>query len=269
MRFWGVRGSIACPGPDTLRYGGNTPCVEMRCGERVLVFDAGTGIRRLGDDLAARGVDDIDVFFSHTHIDHIVGVPFFGFAFHPGNRARVWGGHLLPDRTVESVIRAFMSAPLFPVPLDVFRARVAFEDFRAGERLDPHAGISVGTAPLRHPDGATGYRVEYGGKAVCYVTDTQHAPGTPDADILTLIEGADVVIYDATFTDEEFPRYADWGHSTWQECLRLCRRAGVRTPVMFHHLPGRDDDALDRIAEAAARAFPGAVVAREGMTLSL
>ena len=223
---------------------------------------------RLGNDLAGRGVNDIDMFFSHTHIDHITGVPFFSFCFDPSNRVRVWGGHLLPDLTVESAIRAFMSAPLFPVPVEVFRATVTFEDFNAGESLDVRPAITVKTAPLNHPNGATGYRVEYDGKSICYVTDTQHVPGRPDQNVLDLIADADVVIYDAMFTDEEFPRYADWGHSTWQECLRLCRQAGVKTPVIFHHLPGRDDAALDDIATAAEREFPGAVVAREGMTLS-
>ncbi len=268
VRFWGVRGSIACPGPDTVKYGGNTPCIEMRCGERVLIFDAGTGVRELGEWLARNGDSEADLFLSHTHIDHINGFPFFCFAFNSANTLHVRAGHLVPDFTVEGVLRSFMSAPIFPVPVDIFHARVTFEDFKAGATLDLGDGITIRTAMLDHPDRATGYRVEYAGKAVCYVTDTQRHPETLDQVVVDLVAGADVVIYDATFTDEEFDDYRDWGHSTWQECLRVCRAAGATTPVIFHHLPGRGDAALDEIQDAAEREFPGALVAREGLVLT-
>ena len=267
VRFWGVRGSIAAPGPDTVRYGGNTPCVEVRCGNRSLVFDAGTGIRPLGERLCRQGDREVDLFLSHTHFDHIVGFPFFRYAYESTKKLRVWAGHLLPDRTVEEVFRAFMRPPFFPVPLDILSADVEFHDFTAGETLRTNNGITLRTAALNHPDRATGYRVEFDGKSVCYITDTQHVVGARDAAILDLIADADIVIYDAMFTDEEFPRFDDWGHSTWQECLRLCEAANVRVPVIFHHLPSRDDAALDAIADAVARRYPGAVVAREGETL--
>ena len=268
VRFWGVRGSIACPGEATARYGGNTACIEMRCGDRLLVFDAGTGLRLLGNALADAGVVDADQFFSHTHFDHIIGLPFFCPAYKPENRFNIWAGHLNPDRTIEQALRLAMQAPLFPVPLDVFKAEINFHDFSAGATLDPRPGIRVRTAPLNHPDGATGYRVEYGGKSVCYVTDTEHVIGAPDQNILKLIAGADIVIYDSTYTDEEFETYLAWGHSTWQEGVRLCRAAGVGKLVIFHHNPDHDDAAMDRIADQAAREFPGAIVAREGMVLN-
>lgn len=268
VRFWGVRGSIACPGPDTVEYGGNTPCVEIRCGERALVFDAGTGLRTLGHRLTAEGFAEADLFLSHTHIDHINGFPFFCFAFNPANRLRVWAGHLLPETCVETAMRSFMCAPLFPVPVDMLQASIEFNDFGVGDALTPHDGITIRTAPLNHLDGATGYRVGYGGKAICYVTDTEHTPGRPDENILGLIANADIVIYDAMYTDDELARFKGWGHSTRQECLRLCRAAGVRTPVIFHHMPGRDDAALDGIAAAVQDEFPGAQLAREGVTLT-
>ena len=269
VRFWGVRGSLACPGPDTLRYGGNTPCVEVRCGDHVLVFDAGTGLRELGDALADHGATELDLLLSHTHLDHVVGLPFCRPLFNPKLRARVWAGHLLPEERVENVLRTLMMPPLFPVPLDIFQAKVSYNDFKAGETLTPKPGITVRTAKLNHPNRATGYRVEFAGKAICYVTDTEHRVGQPDRNVLDLIAGADIAIYDATYTDEEFPKYIQWGHSTWQEAVRLARAAKVKQMVIFHHMPGRTDAALDKIGEDAAQQLPGTVVAREGMTLAL
>ncbi len=269
IQFWGVRGSIACPGPDTVKYGGNTPCIEIRCGDRIMVFDAGTGVRPLGDKLMAEGDTEVDLFLSHTHIDHINGFPFFGFAFRAQNKMRVWAGHLAPHSDIESALRAFMIAPIFPIPVDTLQAQIEFHDFVAGTTLTPQDGLTIRTALLNHPNNATGYRVDFAGKSVCYITDTEHIPGEPDQNILALIAGADLVIYDAMLSDDEFPTYLGWGHSTWQECLRLCRDAGVKTPVIFHHMPGRDDAALDAIAAAADSEFPGALVAQEGLTITL
>jgi phosphoribosyl 1,2-cyclic phosphodiesterase len=267
VRFWGVRGSIACPGEDNALYGGNTPCVEIRCGSRLFVFDAGTGLRNLGKSIAKDGITDVDLFLSHTHVDHIVGLPFFCYAFKPGNTLRVWSGHLDGDRTTESVLRQFMADPLFPVPVDIFGADVSYHDFRAGDTLTPADGVTLRTAMLNHPQNATGYRVEFGGKSICYVTDTEHFEDGPDRNILGLIEGADIVIYDSMFTDAEYPDYKEWGHSTWEEGVRLCDAANVGTFVIFHHLPERTDAELDVIAGAADALRPGSLVAREGMTL--
>ncbi len=269
VRFWGVRGSIPAPGASTARYGGNTSCVEIRCGSHLLIFDAGSGIRELGIALEAGGPVEADLFLSHTHYDHLVGLPFFGSVFNPRNSFRVWAGHLKPERTVELVLRGFMTDPLFPVPLDIFNAHIDFHDFIAGDTLQPHPSITVRTTALNHPNRATGYRVEYGGKAACYITDTEHVIGAPDRNILGLIEGADLMIYDSSYTDAEFPNFIGWGHSTWEEACRLARAAHVKRVAIFHHEPSRDDDVLDQIGELAARMFPGAFVAREGETLSL
>jgi phosphoribosyl 1,2-cyclic phosphodiesterase len=267
--FWGVRGSIACPGAATLRYGGDTACVEIRAGGRLLIFDAGTGIRRLGAALAAGdGPVEADLFFSHTHLDHVCGLPFFAPLYRPGNRLRLWAGHLLPERGLEATIAALMAAPFFPVKPGAFAAAPAFRDFRAGETLDLGGGLALRTAPLAHPDGATGYRVDFGGRAICYVTDTEHVPGRRDAAIVALARDADLLIYDCTYTDARFPAHAGWGHSTWEEGARLCDAAGVARLAIFHHDPDHDDATMDAIAAAAAAARPGTVVAREGMTLA-
>lgn len=271
VKFWGTRGSIACPGPTYQRYGGNTSCLEVRCDGHLLAFDAGTGVRRLGHHLAeeAANGDGIegDLFLTHTHHDHIIGLPFFVPMFDPRNRFRLWAGHLQPKRSLHEVLSKFMAPPLFPVPPTIFAANVSYHDFLAGEILEPRPGIRLRTAPLNHPNGATGYRIDYAGKSICYVTDTEHVDGALDRSILELVEGADLMIYDSSYTDEEYPRFKGWGHSTWQEGMRLCEAAGVGRLVIFHHDPSHDDDFMDRVAEAADKARPGTLVAQEGTVL--
>lgn len=270
MRFWGVRGSIASPGPATVRYGGNTACIEVRCGGTHIVFDCGTGIRPLGESLSHEGGPvDIDLLLTHSHLDHISGLPFFAPAFDPASRIRLWAGHLPPERPFRSVLADMMTAPLFPVPVEIFRADCQFRDFQAGQTLELAPDVMVRTCRLNHPDGATGYRVEHGGRSLCILTDTEHPAEGRDPVILDLLRGADVMVYDSTYTDAEYPSRVGWGHSTWQECLRLADAAGVGRAVIFHHDPARTDDALDIIAAEAEATRPGSLVAREGMELSL
>jgi phosphoribosyl 1,2-cyclic phosphodiesterase len=269
VTFWGVRGSIASPGPSTVRYGGNTSCLEVRCGDSLLIFDAGTGIRELGEALSKSGAVELDLFFTHTHFDHICGLPFFAPAYAPKNKLRLWAGHLPPGQTLRRVVSDLMSAPLFPVPVEIMSAAVEFREFAAGAELRPAEGVVLRTSALNHPNGAVGYRIDFGGRAICYITDTEHCQGKRDQTIINLVRGADVMIYDCTYTDAEYPGRVGWGHSTWEECLRLAEAAGVATPVIFHHDPTRDDDALDRLAAAAAAINPAAVVAREGLTITV
>lgn len=268
VKFWGVRGSIACSGPSTIRYGGNTTCLEIRCGDYRLILDGGTGIRYLGGQLVKGGPVDTDLFLTHTHFDHVCGLPFFVPLFLKSTDIRIWAGHLKPrDLTVRHVLTELMYSPLFPVAPEVFAAKVSYQDFTAGETLRPRPGVTVRTCMLNHPDNATGYRIEFGGKSICFLTDTQHAPGTPDQNILELIAGADLVIYDAMYTEQEFKQRSTWGHSTWQEGVKLCEMAGAKTFVAFHHDPDHDDDFMDRVAEELAAARPGSLVAQEGMVL--
>lgn len=270
VRFWGVRGSIACGGRDTARYGGNTSCVEVRCAERLFIFDAGTGVRPLGRSLVA-GADaiDADIFLSHYHLDHVCGIPFFAPFYRPGDRLRLWGAQQAAGWDVPKALGSVMAEPLFPLSTEIFKARIDYRTFPMGDLLRPHESFVVRTAALNHPGGASGYRLEYGGRAVAYITDTEHRPGRLDAHVLALAAGADLMIYDGNYTDEEFAARVTWGHSTWQEGVRLAQAAGAKKLAIFHHDPAHDDEFLDLVDAQAKARFPGAFVAAEGMTLMI
>lgn len=267
VRFWGTRGSIATAGPETVRYGGNTSCIEVMCGERRLIFDAGTGLRKLGRKMLEEPCKDVDLFLTHTHLDHIIGLPFF-VPFHiPETHCRVWAGHLVPDRTLKGTLREMMQAPLFPVPPETFRGNVEFLDFECGDTLTPAEGVVIRTAPLNHPNGATGYRIEFGGRSICYITDTEHFPHGRDETLVELVQDSDIMIYDATYTEDEYPKFVGFGHSTWEEGVRVADAANVKTFVAFHHEPTHDDAFMDQIAKNLEEVRPGSVVAQEGMEL--
>jgi phosphoribosyl 1,2-cyclic phosphodiesterase len=270
VKFWGVRGSIACPSTDHVIYGGNTSCIEIRSDDANLILDAGTGIRGLGQSYLRRKLNTGVLLLTHTHWDHINGFPFFGPVYVPGYRFRVMAGHLSDQGGIHSVLSSQMAQPTFPVPLSELRSEMTYEDFRAGDVLtDLAPGLVVRTAPLRHPNGATGYRVELEGKSVCYVTDTEHIIGHPDQTVLQLIAGADLVIYDCTYTDAEFPSRLGWGHSTWQEGVRLCQAAGAKALAIFHHNPDHIDSDMAAIEAEAKKMWSGAFVSRDNMEVPI
>lgn len=267
VRFWGVRGSLPASSPAHVGVGGNTCCVEMRCGERVLVFDAGTGAFPAGRALRKQGVRKLDMFFSHCHYDHIIGLPFFSPVHDEAARIGIWAGHLAGIMTCEEMVSAFMKPPFFPVPPTCMAAAVDYHDFKPGDSLDIGDGIVIGTMMLNHPGGAVAYRVNYDDRAICYVTDTEHIGKVLDPALLAFINGADIVIYDATYTDAELPHFVGYGHSTWQHGGRLCAEANVGTYVIYHHRLEHDDKTLEQIEADARKSFPGAVLAREGLCL--
>jgi len=268
VRFWGVRGSIACPSPQHVRYGGNTSCLEVNVDGTSIILDAGTGIRNLGQSFLERGVKKAQILLTHTHWDHINGFPFFTPAYVPDHHFEIRAGHLHDAGGVERVLAGQMARPTFPVPLTALQAELTFTDFKAGEEFKI-GDVVIKTAPLQHPDGATAYRIEADGRAFVYVTDTEHVPGEPDENILGLIKDANLVVYDSTYTDEEFPKHIGWGHSTWQEGVRLCKAANVERLAIFHHDPYHDDDFMDGIAEEAKAEWDGAFVAVEGMQVDI
>ena len=271
IKFWGVRGSVPCPGPKTVRYGGNTTCMEINCGSRTLIIDAGSGIRELGLSLLQRGGPvQADVFFTHLHLDHVTGFPFFAPFYNPSNSFTLYAGHLQQPKTLEGILKnMIITDPMFPVPASVILGCCQFKDFDSGADLHPHDDVVVKTAPLNHPNGACGYRVEYNGHAIAVITDTEHPEEGMDENVLRLVQDADVMVYDAAYTDEEYPKFKGWGHSTWQTAVKIAEAANVTKTVLFHHDPSHDDARMDEIAEDAAAARFGTEPAREGMVIKV
>ncbi|HYF84905.1 MBL fold metallo-hydrolase [Azospirillum sp.] len=269
VTFWGVRGTIPCPMASHLGFGGNTSCVEVRAGKQCIIIDAGTGLRALGRKLLAEGVTSATLLLSHTHLDHISGFPFFAPAYTKGFSLRVISGHLTGSPDIESVMARQMERPLFPVPLRTMGGDLSFLEVPPGHSFKLEGGVRIHTAALNHPDGATGYRIEYQGHSLAYVTDTEHVPDQPDRNILNLVDGVDLLLYDSTYTDDEWAQRVGWGHSTWMEAVRIARAAHVKTLGLFHHDPDHDDATMERIEAAAKAEFPNCFAAREGRTISL
>ena len=269
VKFWGVRGSIPVSGPQFIRYGGNTACIEMQCGEHVLIFDAGSGIRALGEAMHRRGVSKLDLFFTHCHYDHILGFPFFAPLYDGQTRLATWSGHLAGQMTTQEMVESFITPPWFPGKIEICRAKFQWNDFRSGDALTPRTGVTVRTVSLNHPGGCIGYRVEWNGKIAAYVSDTEHVGHTLDPAVLSLMQDADLAIYDCTYTEAEMPHKIGFGHSTWQHGVRLCEAAGTKRLALFHHDPSRTDDELAEHERSARAAFPGAFAARDGLTLEL
>ena len=268
VKFWGVRGSIACPSPQHIKYGGNTSCIEIIVDDNRFILDAGTGVRLLGQEFMRQDVRETFLLLTHTHWDHINGFPFFVPAYDPARTVHIMAGHLVHGG-IKDVLATQMDNPMFPVPLGAMRANLLFEDFDVGNDFELYPGVKIRTTPLNHPNGATAYRIEYKGMAAVYVTDTEHVVGEIDQRVADIIQGADLVIYDSTYTEEEFPAKVGWGHSTWNEGVRLCQLADVKKLAIFHHEPDHDDAFMEKLEEEARATWSGAFVARENSEIIL
>jgi phosphoribosyl 1,2-cyclic phosphodiesterase len=272
VRFWGVRGSIACPGPETVRYGGNTSCIEMQIAGQRLIFDGGTGLRVLGQSLLRETPLEGHLFFTHSHWDHIQGFPFFVPAFVKGNKFNIYGAIAPNGSTIEQRLNDQMLHPNFPVPLQIMGADLTFCDIAIGETVQL-GDITVENALLNHPGESVGYRITWNGHSVAYISDTEHFTDRLDEHVLWLSNEADLLIYDSTYTDEEYhsekSSKVGWGHSTWQEAVKVAKAANVKKLVIFHHDPLHSDSFMDQVQEDTAKEFPNSVVAWEGLEIDL
>jgi phosphoribosyl 1,2-cyclic phosphodiesterase len=244
----------------------------MRVGGDRLIFDGGTGIRVLGQSLLSQMPLEAHMFFTHSHWDHIQGFPFFVPAFAKGNRFNIYGAIAPNGSTMEQRLNDQMLHPNFPVPLQIMGADLKFNDIEVGQSVQIN-DVLVENALLNHPGQAVGYRVSWRGHAAAYVTDTEHFPDHLDENVLFLADQADLLIYDATYTDEEYyskqSSKVGWGHSTWQEAVKIAKAANVKTLVIFHHDPLHSDDFLDQVGAEVAAAFPNSVMAREGLVIQI
>jgi phosphoribosyl 1,2-cyclic phosphodiesterase len=254
LRFWGTRGSIPTPGPDTIRYGGNTACVEVRTADDgLIVLDAGTGIRALGRSLVRSSGDAPlrgDVFLTHAHWDHIQGLPFFAPLFREGDQITIWRGRSAAPH-VDGALRAQMARGVFPVTFDEVRAAMAFEGI--GSEETPCDGVAVSAFGVRHSGGCVGFRLrDTTGRSLVYVSDNElgsagvyEVPGDWRTRFVSWIDGADALVHDASYTTDEYVQYGGWGHSTYRDVVDLAIEAGVRRLILFHHMPDRTDEDLD------------------------
>jgi phosphoribosyl 1,2-cyclic phosphodiesterase len=212
------------------------------------------------------------LFFTHSHWDHIQGFPFFTPAFIRGNTFKIYGVPSPNGATIKQRLHDQMLHPNFPVPLQIMQADLEFYDLEMGETLH-YGDVRVETRPLNHPGEAVGYRVNWRGLSAAYITDTEHFPDRFDDNVLALARQADVMIIDATYTDEEYndPKYSKvgWGHSTWQQAVKIAQAAQVKQLVLFHHDPAHNDDFLDCIGEQVRKIFPETILAREGLSIEL
>jgi phosphoribosyl 1,2-cyclic phosphodiesterase len=273
VRFWGTRGSIPSPGPTTVRYGGNTPCLELRTEDGwLIILDAGTGIRELGRSLLERANGDPvagDIFLTHAHWDHIQGIPFFAPLFRKGNRFTIWGSRSL-QTSIDRVVRDQMSPVVFPVSFEELQARIDFQELAEERRMGN--GYEVSAIAVRHPGGALGYRFSAGNgeaRALVYVSDNELSQQAKYDDppewrrkLVAFMHGASVLVHDTMYTAEEYRSFIGWGHSTHEQAVDLALEAGVKRLVLFHHRPERSDDEVDRCVENCR-----AVVARRGGAL--
>jgi phosphoribosyl 1,2-cyclic phosphodiesterase len=276
VKFWGVHGSIPVPGPQTLKYGGNTSCVELNSKGKTIIFDSGTGIRALGLDILNReGVkgnrnNKLSIFFSHVHWDHIQGFPFFKPIFLPEFEIDLYGPvHSNVD--IESALRGQMVAPRFPIHLKDLSAKINFKGIRSGENVQID-DLVIENVLLHHPHGAFGYKITCGNKSVAYICDHEYSDESKDR-LVKFLKNANQLIYDSHFTPEEYSGSdgnggrKGWGHSTWIHGVELCKEAKVNQLVLTHH--GSEDKIVEEMESQAKKVFRNTVAAYEGLEINL
>lgn len=271
VTFWGVRGSIPTPGPETVRIGGNTSCVEIDTPDGdLLILDAGTGIRPLGLALQARGEERVigHIFLSHTHWDHIQGLPFFSPARRRGNRFTILGEKRVDERLERVLAGQYMDTYL-PFSLKEMDADILIKEIRDGETVVLGENTLVTAQGMDHPGGSFAYRIRWRDIAVVYATDLRHPAGVLDQRLVDFSHEADLLIHDAHFSPEEVERFPDWGHSSWGQAIAVAKAARVRQLALFHYSPGATDEWLEALERQLQAEFPHLFLSREGLTVRL
>jgi phosphoribosyl 1,2-cyclic phosphodiesterase len=255
------------PGARTIRTGGNTSCVSVEADDEIVIIDAGTGLRELGQSFGERARKS-HILFSHYHWDHLLGLTSFHPLFDAESEIHFYGEGKEQGDAQAALMRQF-AAPHFPVPFEDIDAKLSFHPVIPGDvfSLGP---LKLEVVRLNHPNGAVGYKVSREGRSIVYASDHEHDDEERHAALTEFARDADVLVYDSTYSDDEYEAHKGWGHSTWQEAIKLGKAAGVKERiVLFHHDPSRDDHAADEIERAAQKMSRLAVVAREGMVIEL
>ena len=302
LKFWGVRGSVPCPGPMTVKFGGNTSCLELRFGEqeRLVVIDAGTGIRGLAAHLMKhdlpKGPIKTELFLTHTHWDHIMGFPFFIPMFLPNTELKVFGPVTYEEDTLDKIVGGMLTYRYWPIRMSELAGKIEYFNLKEGTH-DLGNGLWLTTKYLNHPVLVLGYRFEYRGKVLCTAYDTEPfrnvfdvPPDSPGYDeeavkegelaaseenekVNRFFQGADILIYDSQYTHSEYiSSRLGWGHSSFEHAVNVGHRAGVKKLILFHHDPDRRDEELEQLEQKIRRSIDGKTkmevqIAREGMVV--
>ena len=266
LRIWGARGSLPVSGPQFSRFGGDTPCIEVRAGAELLVLDAGSGIAGLGAMLAGERIGHLNLFLSHLHHDHLMGLPFLLLALR-GEAAITIHATPAGAARVKTQLRRLFGEPYFPIAYDRLFANVRFRSHAIGRPFSL-GDVSIRSAALDHPGGSTAWRIDHAGRSIVYATDVEHADAPPP-DLIDLCRQADLIITDTMFAEADLPRTRGWGHSTIEAGARLARAAKARMLGGFHHSPEKDDAAMDRHEAAMQVLFSPSRMLRGGEEIDL
>jgi len=271
VRFWGVRGSTPTPQKENMEYGGNTSCIEIRTDtNQILVFDGGTGIRLLGNELQQEFGDRsirAHIFFSHFHLDHIQGVPFFRPLYYPQNHFTFYFAGRRDAHLVMDALAGMMANPYFPMNMSKLPCSREYVDLV--EETFTVADTRILVLPLNHPQGCVGYRIMQDSKVISYCTDVEHGVDWSDKNVVTLAKNADFFIVDSQYTPEELPGHVGWGHSSWKQAVESGIEAGVKQIALFHHDPYHEDGDVEKILNDAQKLHPNVIAAREGLEVTV
>jgi len=271
VRFWGVRGSTPTPQKENLGYGGNTSCLEIRTDtNQILIFDGGTGIRLLGNELLNEFADrpiNAHIFFSHFHLDHIQGVPFFRPLYNARNHFTFYFAGRRDANLVMDALAGMMANPYFPVDMSKLPCSRDYVDLVEGTFTVADTRILV--LPLNHPQGCAGYRIMQNNKVISYCTDFEHGVDWSDKNVRTLAKDADFLIIDSQYTPEELPEHIGWGHSSWEQSIRAGIESGAKRIALFHHDPRHEDADVAKILSDAQSLHPDVIAAREGLEVTV
>lgn len=268
VAFWGVRGSAPVCGAEYDIFGGSTLCLEIIADGHCLILDAGTGLRQLGQKLQRHAIININLFLTHYHLDHVMGLSMFGPLFQKGTSIAVHAP-ILRDKHPEMILKRLLGEPYFPVPMKQSGALLAVTGFHPGEIVTAD-GLKIVTSALLHPGGACGYRFGFQGKSVAVITDHEHESEEPAAPLVAFCAGVDLLLYDSHWDEDvDYASHKGWGHSTWQAGLRLLHAAGARRLGCLHHAPGATDTILLEREARLQRVHSEGFMARQGQTVRL